>query len=280
MKIEEYIIEKDCVLRDWLKSRFSYRRITSLKRNGGITIENTPVRADQKVFEGQKIRLEFVEERNTIFPPRDLGLKVVYMDEDLTVIKKGRGVTSMPTVAHPDDSILNGMKFLYPDKTFRVVTRLDKDTEGLVLLANNSLSHSRIKDVKKYYVAVVKGCVKEPLKIDAPITKGFGIERVIGGDVKCLSLLTPLYSGKNYSLVMLQPITGRTHQLRVHCAYVGHSIAGDTLYGEGEGEYNSGQMLACIGLDFSHPSNTGQIKIFCEELKNEYLAFVKGLNKE
>ena len=279
MKIEEHKIEYDCVLREWLKSKLSHRRITSLKRNGGMTVDGKPIRADQKIYRGQTLRLEFVEEREREFEPVDLGLKVVYSDDDVTVIEKGRGISPMPTVRHPNASVLNGMKFLFPDKTYRVVTRLDKDTEGLVLLANNAVTHSRLCDVNKLYVAVVRGVLKEKITVDAPIERGFGIERQIGGDTKCVSIISPLWSGKNYSLAIMQPITGRTHQLRLHSAHIGYPIVGDTLYGDGEGEYNSGQMLACVGLEFDHPLLRHKIKISLDEKTAEYLASAKALDE-
>lgn len=280
MKIEEHKIEYDCVLREWLKSNFSHRRITSLKRNGGMTIDGNPIRADQKVYSGQIIRLEFVEERERDFEPVDLGLRVIYADEDVTVIEKGRGISPMPTVRHPNTSVLNGMKFLFPDKTYRVVTRLDKDTEGLVLLANNAVTHSRLCDVNKFYVAVIKGRLTEKITVDAPIERGFGIERQIGGDTKCISVISPLWSGINYSLVLMQPITGRTHQLRLHSAHVGYPIVGDTLYGDGDGEYNSGQMLACVTLEFEHPLLRHKIKISIDKKVEEYLAITKSLDEK
>ncbi len=278
MKAEEYVIDSDCILRDWLKKRFSKRRVLSLKRNGGMTVGGIPVRADQRMLAGQVIRLEFTEDKERDFSPKDLGLKVVYEDEDVTVIHKGRGVTSMPTRRHLDDSILNGMKLIYPDRTFRVVTRLDKDTEGLVLLANNAVTHSRLKDVKKIYVAVVKGVLKEEITVNAPIARGERIKRYVGGDIECLSVMTPLWWGKTYSAVLMQPVTGRTHQLRVHSAYVGHPIVGDTLYGDGEGEYNSGQMLACVELNIVHPTTLKKVTVTLDGLREEYLAFAKRLD--
>lgn len=279
MKIEEHIIEFDGYLRDWLKAKFSHRQILSLKRNGGMTVDGKSIRADEKVHFGQTIRLQFTEEKERDFEPVDLGLKVVYADEDVTVIEKGRGISPMPTVRHPITSVLNGMKFLFPDKTYRVVTRLDKDTEGLVLLANNAVTHSRLRDINKFYVAVVKGALKEKIIVDAPIERGFGIERQIGGDTKCVSVVSPVWCGKNYSLALMQPITGRTHQLRLHSAHIGCPIVGDTLYGDGEGEYNSGQMLACVGLEFDHPLLRHKIKISLDEKTAEYLAVAKALDE-
>jgi len=280
MKIEEHEIDKDCFLRDWLKNQFSKRRITSLKRNGGMTIDGKTIRADERVYVGQVIRLEFTEEKVKDFIPVDLGLKVVYEDEDITVIKKGKGITPMPTVRHPKNSILNGMKYLFPNNTYRVMTRLDKDTEGLVLLANNALTQSRTFSINKYYVAVVEGRIEKEITVDLPIDRGFGIERVIGGDKQCISIIKPIWTGKNYTFVMMQPITGRTHQLRLHTAHIGHSIVGDTVYGSAKGEYNSGQMLACVKLEITHPTTQKIISVSLDDLYNDYFEFAKNIDNQ
>ena len=94
------------------------------------------------------------------------------------------------------------------------------------------------------------------------------------------SVISPLWSGINYSLVLMQPITGRTHQLRLHSAHVGYPIVGDTLYGDGDGEYNSGQMLACVTLEFEHPLLRHKIKISIDKKVEEYLAITKSLDEK
>ncbi|MBE7089668.1 MAG: RluA family pseudouridine synthase, partial [Clostridiales bacterium] len=174
-RIIEHKIEKDCLLRDFLRNRYKGRRIHFLREKGCIFVNGEPCTVAQTVKTGDVLRLVFKEELTFDYPPQDMGIREVYSDEDVLVVYKPEGVPSMPAAPHFDGNLFNGLKFLYPDGVFRVVTRLDKDTSGLVLVAKNALAHSVLHEqmefVEKTYTALVEG-VAETCCIDLPICTG------------------------------------------------------------------------------------------------------------
>lgn len=260
MKTVYYTAEKEKVLRDVLRELFSSRLIKKLKTQGSVTLEGEPVKADRKLQKGDKVVFTFPEERNDHLP-LDMDITPVYEDEDYLVVDKGRGVTCMPT---GKASVFNGLKALYPNENFHVITRLDKDTVGLVLLAKSSLSASKMKEVtlEKRYLALVEGEISAPCSVNEPISRAGDIKRVVSSLGKpAITNVTPLSFDGAHTLVECSPLTGRTHQIRVHLAHIGHSIVGDTLYGNGQGEYNSGQQLLCKRLSFLQPFTKKQIDV-------------------
>ena len=170
----------------------------------------------------------------------------------------------MSTNGHRDDCVFAGLQFLYPGEVFRIVTRLDKDTEGLMLITKNALAHSILNESKivKKYRALLVGDVQNDVIIDAPIARADDIKRKVSDDGKpATTILKVIKRNIDTTEVELELITGRTHQIRVHTAHIGHPIVGDTLYGGAQGEYNSGQELKCSFLSFLHPFNKKQITI-------------------
>ena len=250
------------------------------------------VTVNARLKAGQKLTLIFTENEEFAYAPKDLGIKIVYEDEDVAVVFKPAGVASMPVAPYFDENLLNGLAFLRPGTVFRVVTRLDKYTSGLVLVAKNALSHSLLNEnsdkTRKYYTALAYGNVSAPLEINAPIKSSDGKKRIVGEDGKNAKTLvfesSPFsFSGEkissyNCSLLKIRTFTGRTHQIRVHLAFAGHPLVGDELYFSPE--LNSkiqtcvqtqsgariptdgGQLLCCSGISFVHPT-TGK-ELSCE----------------
>ena len=265
-KILTFKIEENVIIRDFLKSVFSEniaKRIKSVL--GNMTVNGEPVIANQRLYKGDELKI-FLEENSKPYGfAKDVGLKVLYSDEDLLVVVKGKGVCSMATNGHTEDCLFAGLEYLYPGEVFRIVTRLDKDTEGLVLIAKNALAHSILNEshIVKKYTALLSGVVESDQIIDAPIARGDGIIRFVSSNgQRAVTKLKVLGYSEGNTIAELELLTGRTHQIRVHTAHIGHPIVGDTLYGDAKGEYNSGQELKCTYLRFLQPFTKEKIEVF------------------
>ena len=263
-RIIKHTINSDTVIRDFLKNSYSYRRIYNLKESGKILLNGTLVTASERAKAGDELTLVFEENLTFNYTAKDVGLKIIYEDEDLIVVYKPQGVTSMPVNPQRGNDLFNGLAYLRPGLVFRVVTRLDKNTSGLVLLAKNALTHSILYEkmpwIKKEYVALVSGKINAPLKINAPILSNGEKRRVVDKTGKPAETIVVSSKpvGDNFSLVTVQLKTGRTHQIRVHLSHVGHPIVGDELYG---GMGSGGQALVCNKLEFLHPITKKKISI-------------------
>jgi len=273
-------IEKEALLRDFLRSRYSGRRIHYLREDGRMKVNGAPVTVNFRLHPGDELTLSFCETETFDYPPQDMGLKPVYEDEDVLVVYKPAGVPSMPAAPHFDKNLFNGLKFLYPQGVFRVVTRLDKDTSGLVLVAKNALSHSilyeEIRTVQKTYTALSEGCPDGPFTVELPVGDGEGAARVSSEDGK--PAITHVIAVKRLaegSLLTIRTETGRTHQIRLHLSKVGYPLVGDALYGSKTG---GGQLLACTGISFSHPITREKLDFFMDgerEILDRFKNFTK-----
>ena len=265
-KLLTFYIEKDTVLRNFLKANFSENISKRIKKLlGNMKLNGQPVIATAKLKAGDCLTIFLAENSKPYNISKDLGLQVLYNDEDLLVVNKGKGICSMSTNGHVEDCLFAGLQYLFPNEVFRVVTRLDKDTEGLVLVAKNAITHSILNEsvITKKYTALLEGVIKEDeLEINAPIARGEGIIRFVNENGQpSITKLKVLKRNIDTTEVELHLLTGRTHQIRVHTSYIGHPIVGDTLYGNAKGDYNSGQQLKCTYLSFFHPFLKKQIEI-------------------
>lgn len=262
-KIMEITAERDAFVRDILRANVSSRAISSLKKYGKMTINGVAVRADTRISRGDTLRLEFPEEREEIATPYKLDIEPVYEDGDYLVIDKAMGIPCIVTGKKP--CLLNGLKYLYPDEKFHIITRLDKDTAGLVLLAKNAPATFALKDIQKTYLALAEGKIEGKTTLNLPIADDNGFKRYVSDSGKpSVTEVEPInFDGKN-TLVECRLLTGRTHQIRVHLSYIGHPIVGDTLYGNGVGEFNGGQNLICKKLSFTQPYTGEKITLESE----------------
>jgi 23S rRNA pseudouridine1911/1915/1917 synthase len=196
----------------------------------------------------------------------EIPLLIIYEDEYLLVVNKPPGMNTIPSREHPYGSLASGLIGYYEKNgisaTTHIVTRLDRDTSGLVLIAKHSHIHhlfskqQRSGGVKRSYEAFVEGFVEQGEgMIDAPIARKPDsiIEREVhpdGQNACTLFEVSKRYEGFTHMKLWLR--TGRTHQIRVHMSYLGHPLLGDTLYG-GNRDSISRQALHCRELTFSHP---------------------------
>lgn len=216
---------------------------------------------------GDIISIDFnYEEDNSNIVSKQMNLDILYEDDCFIVLNKPSGIAVHPSILHFDDTISNGLKFYFDSihlhKKIRPVNRLDLNTSGLIVFAKNEyIQESLIKQMmnhtfKKEYLAVITGILNEKKgTIHKPISRKDGsiIERCISPNGKeSITHFEVLKEFKDYSLIKCILETGRTHQIRVHFASIGHPLLGDDLYGK-KSDLVNGQALVCYKLSFIHP---------------------------
>ncbi len=246
-------------LQDFLRYAHSYSRrlIIELKR-GGMAVNGAHRRMVDPVFEGDVVEISFLEEPCTLVPNAALSVPIVYEDEDLVVFNKPSGMSVHPAADGADDSVGNYFAWLYQNTfTFRPVSRLDKNTTGLCMSAKSTLAAGLlIGTVEKEYIAVAEGVMPDEAgTIDVPIGRVEGSIILRKPDLNGQSAVTHykvIARTDTHTMVSVRLETGRTHQIRVHFAWLGHPLAGDDLYGGHLGKINR-HALHCAKMAFLQP---------------------------
>ena len=234
-----------------------------LKWQDLILVNGEPQRTDFQVRAGDVVTVS-LDEPEPEYPAQEGPLTVIYEDDHLLAVDKPAGMLIHPSRSRNDGTLANFVIGYYRRNgkqcAFHPVTRLDRDTFGIVLIAKNSHSHALMQqtELRKTYHALVAGeWPREKGTIDAPIARKPlpSLLRQVHPEGKpCLTEYEVLERYKDYTKLQLRPITGRTHQLRVHCAYLGHPILGDPQYGNEESGFGlESQMLCAKTLEFVHP---------------------------
>ena len=232
------------------------------KIENGITVNSVHQNVTYRLMENDILSLitaDFDDDENEYLEPVDLPIEIVYEDENITVVNKPSNMPTHQSLNNHDNTLANALKYRYREKkyVFRAANRLDKDTSGLVVTANNryyaALLSEKIKrgEAQKYYVAVVHGRVDCDGRIDAPIDRvGESIiKRIVRPDGEhAVTEYKSILNGDKISVLLVKPVTGRTHQIRVHMAYIGHPIIGDSLYFEKSEEIDR-QALHCLKME-------------------------------
>lgn len=227
--------------------------------------------------------------------PENLPLDIVYEDNDLAVINKPRGMTVHPAAGNFKHTLANAIAFYFKSLSDingnirpGIVHRIDKDTTGLLVIAKNNIAHlslaKQIQDhsARRTYWALVEGVVKQDsgtintfIARDKNDRKKMAV--VLNSGKKAISHFTVLRRFDSYSLLEFVLETGRTHQIRVHCAHIGHPIVGDLLYGYKKQKFKlDGQLLHAKKLTFIHPM-TGKIMNFEVNLPNDFIEILRVL---
>lgn len=260
-------------IRDILKNKikFSNATITFLKtRDRGIVLNGEKVTVRKTVKSGDVLELEYTDDKTLAekseIIPTNLPLDILYEDEDVILLNKPPFMPTHPSQNHHTDTLANALRYYFDSKDipfiFRTVNRLDNATSGIVLVAKNKFAANRLsqsiynREISKSYLAILNGTPQaREGEICAPIKREQEsiIKRTVSDDgAYSLTKYKTLLSGDMFSLVEASPITGRTHQLRVHFAYIGNPICGDTLYGY-PSHFITRQALHAYKISFTHP---------------------------
>lgn len=259
-----------------LKNGFSKRALTNSQHHGGMILVNHHRRYTSYLLHaGDEVIFILGEEKeNKWLKPSFNKLNIVFEQKDYLVINKDAGILSIPSRYEDSDAVVNRLLHYFQqqkqtDLKPHVITRLDRDTSGLVLVGKNAVAHARFSKmeknefIKKYH-AIVHGNFGEAESqgvIDAPIGKiDTGVKRgVVETGQRSVTKYRVLDQVKGASLVELQLLTGRTHQIRVHMQYLGHPLFGDPLYGIKDNFKR--QALNCFYLEFDDPFSEKRQKI-------------------
>ena len=245
--------------------------ITRLKKGDGIIVNGKKEFVNKIVEKGDKIILTLFEEGSENILPDDVPIDVLYEDQDILAVNKPGNMPTHPTIHHYRGTLANAVMNYYKDVpfTFRAVTRLDRDTSGVVIIAKNAVCHDKLSKqlqdgsfYKEYVALCVGGPSPESGRIDAPIhrEKEGIIKRCIDENGKsAVSDYQVIGKGDGHSLVRLFPKTGRTHQLRLHLSYIGTPIYADFLYGTDV--ENERIRLHCEKVCFTHPFTKERMEI-------------------
>ena len=270
--ILKYIVGKiddDKTINQIINEKFdlSNRLFSKLINNKRIYVNDSNIDTRKKVNINDRIEIDFnYYEDNSNIVAKQMDLDIIYEDETMLIINKPRGIAVHPSIKHYEDSISSGVKYYFHskgiNKKIRPVNRLDLNTSGLIIFAKNEyiqdclIKQMQDKTFTKEYIAIATGIFdKKSGIIDAPIARKEGsiIERCIDRNGKnAKTMYEVIKEIGNNSIIKCELLTGRTHQIRVHMAYIGHPLFGDTLYGE-KNDLIDGQALHCYKLTFLHP---------------------------
>jgi 23S rRNA pseudouridine1911/1915/1917 synthase len=267
--------EEGMKLREYLKviQQLSSRLIRSAAMEARITVNGKVAKLNYVLKNNDEIAFDVVKEESQDIEPENMDINVVYEDSDIIVVNKQPGIVVHPTRSYPNGTLANGILYYFKEKEenciVRLVSRLDMDTSGLIIIAKNQFSHMALardmskESFEKSYLAVVHGNMEEKKgTINLPIyrTDDGGIQRIVDKrgqeSITHFEVVESFYRG---DLVRLRLETGRTHQIRVHLTHLGHPLYGDSLYGTNkDSEYITRQALHAYMLKFPHP-RTGEI---------------------
>ncbi len=287
----------DAFLADSLED-MSRSRAQQLIEEGLVTLEGAAVKKNRRVSPGERYRAEVPEPEALELTPEDIPLDIVFEDADLIVLNKPKGLVVHPAPGHPSGTLVNALLWHCGDTLSGIggvsrpgiVHRLDMDTSGLMLCAKNDRAHRLLsaqlsdRSLSREYEAILRGTPREAEgTVDAPIGRSPRDRKKMAvtaqGSRRAVTRYRVLEAYPGYSYVRCALETGRTHQIRVHMAYIGHPVAGDPLYGGGKPELGlTSQCLHARSIRFIHPS-TGEAMSFDSELPEEFtraLAILRG----
>lgn len=290
MRLDKYISEV-CDL-------FTRSAVVKMMEDGGVQVDGMPAGKNYKVKTGNKIVLTVPELKVLETRPQNIPLSIVYEDEDLLVVNKPKGMVVHPAAGNYENTLVNALLYhcgaslsgingvIRPG----IVHRIDKDTSGLLIVAKNDFAHLALaQQIKAHsfhraYEAVVYGNIKKDGDtICQPIGRNPKERKKMAVTMKnsknAVTHYTVLERFGDFTHVRCELETGRTHQIRVHMAYIGHPLAGDAVYGPKKAiQALHGQCLHAREIGFVHP-RTGNWMTFTSALPDYFITFLNKLRK-
>ena len=255
-----------------------------LLEQGLVLCNGKPGKKNDKLSPGDVVEFTIPEAKPVDIVPTEIPLDIVYEDDDLLVINKPKGLVVHPAAGHSDDTLVNGLLYALGDDLSGIngelrpgiVHRIDKDTSGLLAVAKNDFAHtmlaSQLKDhtMARTYEAIVVGSFREDSgTVDAPIGRHPTDRKKMcvtqRNSKPAVTHWEVVRRYRGYTHIRCRLETGRTHQIRVHMAYIGHSILGDTVYGHKKPELGQdSQCLHAGALCFRHPRDGRPVMVYAE----------------
>ncbi|MCI8469910.1 MAG: RluA family pseudouridine synthase [Clostridia bacterium] len=293
--LETFIVKKEEVnqrIDSYLakqKEELSRVTIQRLIEEEKILVNGKKTKASYKIQEKDEITVEEEKPKEIELKAQDIPIEIIYEDSDIIVVNKPKGMVVHPANGNPDGTLVNAIMAICKDSLSGIggeirpgiVHRIDKDTSGILIVAKNDKAHINLSEqiknheVKKTYIALVRGMVKEnEATIHMPIGRSTKDRKKMAVTQKGKEAITHFkvierFSKHNCTLLEVKIETGRTHQIRVHLAQIGYPIIGDTTYSNGKNQWGiQGQCLHAKSLQFQHPSNKKEM--FLEARLPEY----------
>ncbi|MDO4567756.1 MAG: RluA family pseudouridine synthase [Clostridia bacterium] len=251
--------------------------------DGAVSVNGSVARAGMKLTRGDSVEVRFPAPRAVELRAQDIPLDVVYEDGDVIVVDKPQGMVVHPAAGNPDGTLVNAVMHRVSDLSGiggelrpGIVHRIDKQTSGLIAVAKNDAAHNSLAaqfkehSAFRVYVALVNGNLRaDEGTVDAPIARAKGDRKkmaVVDGGRRAVTHWRVLRRYGEYTLLLLQLETGRTHQIRVHMAHIKHPVTGDCVYSGGKNPLKlNGQALHAALLELTQPS-TGERLRLCAPL--------------
>ena len=268
-----------------------------LIESGEVAVNGKTAGKSYRLAGGEDVAVTLPEPEPVEAVPQDIPLDVVYEDADVIVVNKPSGMVVHPAPGHPDGTLVNALLYhcagtlsgiggaLRPG----IVHRIDRDTSGLIIAAKNDAAHQYLSaqladhTLARTYECIVVGALREDRgTVDAPIARHPTDRKrmaVVAGGREAVTHWEVIARYPGYTHVRCRLETGRTHQIRVHMAYIGHPILGDTVYGaKKEVPGLTGQCLHAVGLRFLHPRTHEVVELFCP-LPEEFTRMLQKIRK-
>ncbi|MEG2348251.1 MAG: RluA family pseudouridine synthase [Clostridia bacterium] len=300
----EYIVDKENIgnrldiYLSKINEQYTRSYIKTLNDEGKILVNGNVKKAGYSLKENDIVSIAKIEDKMPDIKAEDIDLNIIYEDKDIIIVNKKKGMVVHPANGNYTGTLVNSLMYSHATKLSSIngvirpgiVHRIDKDTTGILVVAKNDIAHKslseqfKVHSITRKYIALVKGIIKEDkTDIQKPIgrnpkdRKKMAVTDKNSKDAMThIEVLERFYSS-NTTLVEAELKTGRTHQIRVHMAYIGHPLVGDLVYGKKDPKFKiEGQLLHAKVLGIIHPS-TGKYMEFVKEIPQEFEDIIKKL---
>lgn len=264
-----------------LENNFSRAFLQKLIKDGQVLVNNKQKKTNFRVTTGDNIQITIPPVQEIEILPENIPLDILYEDEDLLVVNKPKGMVVHPSAGHDSGTLVNAVMYHCKDSLSGIngiirpgiVHRIDMDTTGTLIVCKNDNSHLKIAEqikahsVTRYYLGIVKGIVKQEIgMIEGTIGRHPTDRKKMAINVRngkpAITHYQVLERFSKHTYIKFKLETGRTHQIRVHMASIGHPLLGDNIYGNGKNLWNlQGQTLHAATIGFNHPTTGAYLEI-------------------